>query len=115
MSVPANVYDDFTIDPESIFPFKNLNDAEFLCLVGNVDLSDNVFNLNHLLLERDAWYHAHDDDGIIHSADIIHYDKNSKYISLDEISQIQMACDSLSLLQINCRSLKKISTTYKDW
>ena len=99
-----SVIDDFYL---SELPFCNLSNTEFYSLLSNVNLNNPLYDLNAVLGERDI-QSSHDSNfEEIPEANLLGYENKSQYITTEEISCLSTSHDSLTLLQINCRSLKK--------
>src|SRR6266516_576267 len=90
------------------FPFMSLNDSEFLQLNINQDLNNPNYDLNHVLLSRVMNHDTCDDNDCIPLFDNSDYKQKSIYVTLDEINQLQSFTSTLSILHLNCRSLKKM-------
>ena len=95
----------------SELPFYNLNDNEFVHFM--LDLSNSAHDFRSILQLRnsntDIANNLEIDPMLDHSLHI----NNTIYITTEELSQLQVCNSSLSVLQINCRSLKKNSLTLK--
>jgi len=90
-----------------VFPFNCLNDIELKLLYYDFDPNDPMYDLNSLLLTGDT-QSPNDDDIITDPGSIVSlYDNCSKFITIEELSNLNLSSTSLSVLQINCRSLKK--------
>src|SRR3989442_8260042 len=94
-------------DSEFILPFDCLNNFEFIQLFRDIDHSNSVCDLNDLLCNRDM--NLRDDHDLNNDLDtaISCNVKNTQYITTEEISDLSISQNSLSILQINARSLNK--------
>ena len=87
----------------SIFAFSCLSNFELMQNNCDINLNSNDYNLNHFLNNRDM--HSEDNNHDEAIKDITCH--NSNYITMEETSQLTFDVNSFTLLQINCRSLKK--------
>src|SRR5437867_2813444 len=94
-------------DSEFILPFDCLNNFEFIQLFRDIDHSNSVCDLNDLLCNRDM--NLRDDHDLNNDFDtaISCNVSNTQYITTEEISDLSISQNSLSILQINARSLNK--------
>src|SRR6266516_7013750 len=90
-----------------IFPFNTLSDIEFKHLSFNIELNDPIYDLNQVLnSRRTQLIHSEDMESDL-SSSISSFDNNSVYVTLEEIPRLQDYKNSISLVQVNCRRLKK--------
>ena len=97
------------------FPFNEINDSEFRNLMLNYDIRDPIYDMNNVLITREIASHDDDvDSGDNSMLNNLHKLNKTEYITLEELNQLQTTSDSLNLLQINCRSLKKNLSQVKN-
>ena len=87
------------------FPFHCLNDTEFLQFIYDVDISNSSLDLQQVLQLRNLNSPIDCDFESDSTADNYQNLNKSKFITMEEISQLKFFPESLSILQINCRSL----------
>jgi hypothetical protein len=97
----------------SVLPFSQLSNLEFLQMFSDVDLGNQKYDLERVLMYNDVYSDSQQesDFGNDVGANILVCNK-SEYITVEELSLLNISRDSLTLLQVNCRSLKKIMTNY---
>jgi hypothetical protein len=105
----TNVNNICTLNVNFVFPYSQLNDVEFKLNLQNVDLSRSIYDLNNVLQTRNMLLidKCEDDFDIDYELNNTLYNNDSKYITVEEIPQLCSSQKSLSILQLNCRSLKK--------
>ena len=89
------------------FQFNCLSNTELIQFVNYFDIKSSTYDLNQVLQFRNLPSSLDDDSGLDSGANSYLHENKSKFITTEEISQLQIFPDSLSVLQINCRSLSK--------
>src|SRR3989442_2208618 len=95
-----------------VFPFHSVTDSEFLLSL-SYDIDSAVYDLNKVLINNDTSNSFHDKTDMSLS-DNIYTSNKTLYVTIEELNQLNVATDSLSLLQLNSRSLKKNLNSIKN-
>src|SRR6266516_1517540 len=88
-------------------PFHCISNDEFINLVCNYDLSNSDYDLSSILASRNEGLDLEDDPNFNYSVHASSLENRSKYVTIDEMAQLKFLPNSLTILQINCKSLKK--------
>ena len=98
-----------------IFPFANVSNSEFMSLFANCDSNMEQFDLNSVLSSKHL--HSVNDDMTSLSSILINSSNlhNTVYITTEEINNLHFLPANLSVLQLNCRSIKKNFNSIKHF
>src|SRR5437867_5087038 len=94
-------------EPIPLFPFHCLNDTELRLHIYDFDISDSSHDLQQVLELRNSQSLLDCDSIIDLAVNNFQSVANSKFITTEEIPHLNNFPDSMSILQINCRSLSK--------
>ncbi len=92
------------INADFVFPFHFVTDSEFSQMFLNYDIFSDAYDLKNVLGERDACSLDDKDDMLL--PDNYHSLNKTLFATIEELNQLNISADSLTLLQINSRSLK---------
>src|SRR2546425_4767088 len=90
------------------FPFSSLSDSELLYLTLKYDIDDTKYDMNSVLEHRTVISDGANEINDEQLQNNLQQINKTVYVTLEEINKTQTSSDSLSVLQINSRSLKKI-------
>src|SRR2546425_741590 len=76
-------------------------------MICDYDLGHPMYNFNNALKTRNL--HTNLDDDTCADCNLLTpvFDNCTKYVTLEELADINFSSESLTILQLNCRSLKK--------
>jgi len=94
------------------FPYATISDSEFMSLLVYDEINPLNYDFNNILLNKHSAQTMEDDTliGLNNPSPNFKILHSTVYATTEDLSNLCLPPDNLSIVQLNCRSIKKIST-----